>query len=112
MPRDWRPKNQLPATSPICYESKVKSGHSCFYSRRWALFLVVLAVSPASTFAQNVAGFIYGKIQNFQQTSSAAPVVNSAQPFQFGSLITMGTATINSATLTFTGTSSPRAYDP
>ena len=57
-----------------------------------------------------MAGFLHGKIQNFQQTSSAAPVANAAQPFQFGSLITMGTATINSATLTFTGTSSPRTY--
>ena len=57
-----------------------------------------------------MSGFIHGKIQNFSQTSSAPPVVNSAQPFQFGSLITMGTATINGATLTFSGTASPRTY--
>jgi cell division septation protein DedD len=57
-----------------------------------------------------VGGFLHGKIQNFQQTSPAAPVVNAAAPFQFGSLINLGTATINSATLTFTGTSSPRDY--
>src|ERR1700730_4397132 len=77
---------------------------------RWTLLLLALTVSTATGFAQNVGGFIHGKIQNFQQTSSAVPVVNSAQPFQFGSLITIGTATINSATLTFTGTSSPRTY--
>ncbi len=82
--------------------------HSSF--ARWTLLLLALTVSTATGFAQNVSGFIHGKIQNFQQTSSAAPVVNSAQPFQFGSLISMGTATINSATLTFTGTSSPRTY--
>ncbi|MEY2489589.1 MAG: hypothetical protein QOC70_1531 [Verrucomicrobiota bacterium] len=81
-------------------------------SARWTLLLLALAVSTATGFAQNVAGFIHGKIQNFQQTSPAAPVVNSTAPFQFGSLITMGTATINSATLTFTGTASPRTYDP
>ena len=80
-------------------------------SARWTLLLLALTVSTATSFAQNVGGFIHGKIQNFQQTSPAAPVVNSAQPFQFGSLITMGTATINSATLTFTGTASPRTYD-
>jgi hypothetical protein len=77
---------------------------------RWALAILLLTASTATSLAQNVAGFIHGKIQNFQQTSSAAPVMNSAQPFQFGSLIMMGTATINSATLTFTGTASPRAY--
>ena len=79
-------------------------------SARWTLLLLVLTVSTATSVAQNVAGFIHGKIQNFQQTSSAAPVVNSAAPFQFGSLITVGTATINSATLTFSGTASPRTY--
>ena len=79
-------------------------------SARWTLLLLALTVSTATSFAQNVGGFIHGKIQNFQQTSPAAPVVNSAQPFQFGSLITMGTATINSATLTFSGTASPRTY--
>jgi hypothetical protein len=62
--------------------------------------------------AQNVSGFLLGKIQNFRQTSPVAPVVDSAQPFQFGSVITMGTATINSAMATFTGTSSPRSYMP
>jgi Dockerin type I domain len=79
-------------------------------SARWTLLVLAVTLSTATGFAQNVSGFIHGKIQNFQQTSSAAPVVNSAQPFQFGSLISMGTATINSATLTFTGTSSPRTY--
>src|SRR3954452_7456163 len=77
---------------------------------RWTLLVLALTVTAGTSFAQNVAGFLHGKIQNFQQTSSAAPVANAAQPFQFGSLITMGTATINSATLTFTGTSSPRTY--
>jgi hypothetical protein len=79
-------------------------------SARWTLLLLALTLSTATGFAQNVSGFIHGKIQNFLQTSSAPPVVNSAQPFQFGSLISMGTATINSATLTFTGTFSPRTY--
>jgi Dockerin type I domain len=78
--------------------------------RGWTLLLLALTVSTAASFAQNVGGFLIGKIQNFQQTSSAPPVVNSAQPFQFGSLITVGTATINSATLTFGGTASPRTY--
>jgi hypothetical protein len=81
-------------------------------SPRWTLLLVALTLSTAASNAQNVGGFIIAKIQNFQQTSSAPPMVNSAQPFQFGSLITMGTATINSATLTFTGTASPRSYAP
>ncbi len=76
----------------------------------WTLLFLVLAASTVTGLAQNVAGFLHGKIQNFQQTSPAAPVVNAAAPFQFGSLITVGTATINSATLTFTGTSSPRDY--
>ena len=79
-------------------------------STRWTLLLLALTVSTATSFAQNVGGFIHGKIQNFQQTSPANPVVNAAQPWQFGSLITVGTATINSATLTFTGTASPRDY--
>ena len=74
----------------------------------WILLFLVL--SAAGTFAQNVAGYVHAKIQNFQQTSPAAPVVYATAPFQFGSLITMGTATINSATLTFSGTSSPRSY--
>ena len=79
-------------------------------SAGWTVLLLALAASTATGFAQNVGGFIHGKIQNFQQTSPAAPVVNAASPFQFGSLITAGTATINSATLTFTGTASPRDY--
>jgi hypothetical protein len=74
------------------------------------LFLLALTVSITTSFAQNVGGFILAKIQNLQQTSSAAPVANATAPYQFGSLITMGTATINSATVTFTGTSSPRSY--
>jgi hypothetical protein len=91
----------------------MKSRYPHSSSARWTLLvLLALTVSTATSFAQNVGGFIHAKIQNFQQTSSAAPVVNSTQPFQFGSLITMGTATINSATLTFTGTASPRTYDP
>src|SRR3979411_850587 len=89
---------------------KCRCPHSSFV--RWTVLLLALAVSTATGFAQNVGGFIHGKIQNFQQTSPAPPVVNSAAPFQFGSLIMMGTATINSATLTFSGTASPRTYDP
>jgi hypothetical protein len=74
--------------------------------------LPLLAFFFASTAvqAQSVAGFVHAKIQNFQQTSSAAPVANPTQPFQFGSIVNRGTATINSATLTHGGTSSPRAY--
>jgi hypothetical protein len=97
---------------PICYESRVKSRRPHYSAARWTFIVLALTASTATSFAQNVAGFLHGKIQNFQQTSVAPPVVNAAQPFQFGSLITMGTATINSATLTFTGTSSPRTYDP
>jgi cell division septation protein DedD len=96
----------------VCYDSIVKSRRSHSPSARWTFVVLALTVSTATSFAQNVAGFLHGKIQNFQQTSVAPPVVFSPQPFQFGSLITMGTATINSATLTFTGTSSPRTYDP
>jgi hypothetical protein len=33
-------------------------------------------------------------------------------PFQFGSFVAQGTATLNSATLTFNGGASPRAYTP
>jgi hypothetical protein len=90
----------------------VKSYCPRSFSARWTLLVLAFNVSTATVFAQDVAGFVHGKIQNFQQTSSASPIVNAAQPFQFGSLITMGTATINSGTLTFTGTSSPRTYDP
>ena len=77
---------------------------------RWTLVVLLLTASTVTGVAQSVSGFIHAKIQNFQQTSSAAPIVNAAAPFQFGSLITMGTATINSATLTFNGTASPRTY--
>lgn len=73
---------------------------------------LVLVLSSSSGFAQSVGGFLIGKIQNFQQTSAAAPIMNSAEPFQFGSLVTMGTATINSATLNFSGSSNPRSYTP
>jgi hypothetical protein len=89
----------------------MKSRPSHFLSARWIVLLLAFTLSTATGFAQNVGGFVHGKIQNFQQTSPAAPVVNAAQPFQFGSLITPGTATINGATLTFGGTSSPRTYD-
>jgi hypothetical protein len=87
---------------------KSRCPHS--FSACWTFLLLALLVSTATSFAQNVGGFVHGKIQNFQQTSPAAPVVNVAAPFQFGSLITLGTATINSATLTFSGTASPRDY--
>ncbi len=72
--------------------------------------LLLLIGSTGLGYAQNVSGFVHAKIQNLTQTSSAAPVANPVSPFQFGSLITAGTATINSATLTFTGTASPRDY--
>jgi hypothetical protein len=71
--------------------------------------LALFLVSPAVQ-AQSVAGFVHAKIQNFQQTSPAVPAVHPTQPFQFGSIVNRGTATINSATLTHGGTSSPRAY--
>ena len=90
----------------------MKSSRPCSSPFRWVLAFLLLAASTANSGAQNVAGFIHGKIQNFQQTSSAAPVMNATAPFQFGSIISMGTATINSATVTFTGTSSPRSYSP
>lgn len=88
----------------------MKSSRPYSSSPCWTFLLLALFASTATSFAQNVGGFLHGKIQNFQQTSPAVPVVNAAAPFQFGSLITVGTATINSATLTFTGTSSPRDY--
>jgi len=88
----------------------MKSPRPHSYSACGTFLLLALFVCTTTSFAQNVGGFLHGKIQNFQQTSPAAPVVNAAAPFQFGSLITAGTATINSATLTFTGTSSPRDY--
>ena len=78
---------------------------------RWPIcFLFLLFVH--TSFAQNVAGFIHAKVQNFQQTSAAPPMINAAAPFQFGSLIMMGTANIASGMITFSGTSSPRSYDP
>ena len=76
----------------------------------WFLLPLVCLLTAAPSHAQSVAGFVHAKIQNFQQTSSAAPVPDAAQPFQFGSLLNRGTATINSATLTFSGGASPRAY--
>jgi hypothetical protein len=88
----------------------MKSSRPHSSSACWTFLLLALFVSTVTSFAQNVGGFLHGKIQNFEQTSPAAPVVNAASPFQFGSLITAGTATINSATLTFTGTASPRDY--
>src|SRR5438552_18702477 len=77
---------------------------------RLGLFLSLITLSATAGYGQSVSGYILGKIQNFRQTSSAAPVVDATQPFQFGALLTPGTATINSATLTFTGTSSPRTF--
>ena len=81
-----------------------------FSSARWPLVLLALVLAATTGFAQNVGGFIHGKAQNFLQTSSTAPVVDTAQPFQFGSLVSMGTATINGASLTFSGSASPRTY--
>ncbi|MEO5720076.1 MAG: dockerin type I domain-containing protein [Chthoniobacterales bacterium] len=78
---------------------------------RW-LLLPLVSLALSTSHAQSVAGFVHAKIQNFQQTSSAAPVLDAVQPFQFGSLLNQGTATINSATLTFSGTASPRTYTP
>jgi hypothetical protein len=77
-----------------------------------AFSLIALILSGTASFGQNVAGFLLGKIQNFHQSSSAAPVIDPAAPFQFGSIISMGTANIASAMATFTGTASPRAYAP
>lgn len=79
---------------------------------RWLVPPLALFLTAHSSLAQSVAGFVHAKIQNFQQTSSAAPVSDAAQPFQFGSLLNQGTAAINSATLTFSGGASPRAYTP
>ena len=79
---------------------------------RWLLLPLALLLTLSTSHAQSVAGFVHAKIQNFQQTSSAAPVPDAAQPFQFGSLVNQGTATINSATLTFSGGASPRTYTP
>lgn len=80
--------------------------------RRPLLLLFAFILTAASASGQTVGGFFHGKIQNYQQTSSAAPILNATEPFQFGSLVGMGTATINGATLTFSGSASPRVYMP
>jgi hypothetical protein len=84
------------------------------YSRpaRCIFLLSALVLSTTPGFAQNVGGFLLAKIQNFHQSSTAPPVPDPMAPFQFGSLITMGTANILGATATFTGTASPRVYTP
>ena len=71
-------------------------------------FFCLASLSTLS--AQNVGTYVHAKIQNFEQNSSAAPVASATIPFQFGSLVGMGTANISSGTLTFSGTSSPRSY--
>ena len=83
-----------------------------FRAARQISVLIALNLCAATGFAQNVGGFVHAKIQNFEQSSPAPPPMSPTAPFQFGSLITMGTATINSAMVTFTGTSSPRSYSP
>lgn len=90
----------------------MKSPVAPFAAQSLALLASVLALSAPAASGQSVSGFLLGKIQNFQQTSSAAPVATSTQPFQFGGLINAGTATINSASMTFTGSSSPRIFAP
>jgi len=72
--------------------------------------LLALLLTAASSFGQTVGSFAHAKIQNFLQTSTSTPIIDSAQPFQFGSFVLQGTATIESATLTAPGTASPRAY--
>jgi hypothetical protein len=86
----------------------------CSHSRfaRAAFPLIVVVLSASAGLSQNVAGFLLAKSQNFDQSSSAPPVADPTAPFQFGSLIMMGTANISSATVTFTGTASPRMYTP
>lgn len=79
---------------------------------RYFFSLIALFLFGNASFAQNVGGFLLGKIQNFDQSSPAPPVMDPTAPFQFGSIITMGTANIASATATFTGTASPRTYAP
>ncbi|MEP6822219.1 MAG: dockerin type I repeat-containing protein [Chthoniobacterales bacterium] len=88
----------------------MKSPRLSIAARGFLLLASALALSSPAAFGQSVSGFLLGKIQNFQQTSFAAPVANSTQPFQFGGLINAGTATINSASMTFTGSSSPRVF--
>jgi hypothetical protein len=77
---------------------------------RLPLVLVALLLTVAGSFGQTIGGFAHAKIQNLRQTSTATPLLDSTQPFQFGSFVTRGTATIISATLTFPGTASPRTY--
>jgi hypothetical protein len=79
---------------------------------RWLLIGFALTLSAASASAQNVGSFVLAKIQNQVQSSSNAPVNDPTAPFQFGSFVAQGTATLNSATLTFNGGASPRAYTP
>jgi hypothetical protein len=86
------------------------AGVNCFCARPARLALAFLLIA-GSGFGQTVGGFVHRKIQNFEQTSAAAPAVDAAQPFQFGSLVTRGFATINSATLAFPGSASPRPYE-
>jgi hypothetical protein len=76
------------------------------------LAAVALSVSAQVSSAQNVGTFVLAKIQNYAQTSTATPVVDQTAPFQFGSFVLQGTATLNSATLTFNGGASPKAYTP
>lgn len=95
----------------VCYDpERLKSRSLLSCTARLVLGAFFFVVLTSIGRAQSVSGFVHAKIQNLTQTSSAAPVSNPVSPFQFGSLITAGTATINSATLTFTGTSSPRDY--
>jgi riboflavin synthase alpha subunit len=67
---------------------------------RFAFSLVVLIASASAGQGQTVGGFIHSKIQNFEQTSSAAPAIDPAQPYQFGSRVRKGFATINGASVT------------
>ena len=71
---------------------------------------LALLLTAATGSGQTVGSFVHAKIQNYRQTSSSAPILDAAQPYQFGSLVTRGTATIDSATLTFPGSASPRTY--
>ncbi len=74
------------------------------------LLLLVLALTAATAYAQTVGSFAHAKIQNYRQSSPATPILDSTQPFQFGSFVMRGTATIESALLTFPGAASPRPY--
>jgi hypothetical protein len=86
--------------------------HSIFRRLPSVLAVIALAVAAQPASAQNVGTFVLAKIQNFQQTSTTAPVADPMAPFQFGSFVSQGTATLNSATLTFNGGFSPKAYTP